>query len=198
MKLYGNSASPFARKCQVVAHELDLKLEVIRTLPVQDENFRRVNPLGKIPALVLDDGSVLIDSPVICEYLNHLGGGKFFPGNNIFKNSSGRWKALGLQALGDGLADAAVAFIMLGREAAVPENYRARQMDTITATLDVLERTKFAETPTIGEIAVACAIGYVSFRLPDMDWRASRPKLAAWYDRFCEYPAMKATVPTAP
>ena len=81
-----------------------------------DEAFRRINPLGKIPALVLDDGSVLIDSPVICEYLNHKGGGKFFPGMNIFKHSTGRWKALGLQALGDGMADAAVAYVVEGRQ----------------------------------------------------------------------------------
>src|ERR1700749_1382988 len=114
MKLYTNAASPFARKCRIIAHELDLKLEEIRTLPFNGPEFRRINPLGKIPALVLDDGSVLIDSPVICEYLNHKGGGKFFPGMNIFKDSSGRWKALGLQALGDGLADAAVANMVEG------------------------------------------------------------------------------------
>ena len=99
MKLYSNAASPFARKCRVIAHELGLKLEEIRTLPMQDPEFRRINPLGKIPALMLDDGSVLIDSPVICEYLNHMGGGKFFPGMNIWKANSGRWKALGLAAL---------------------------------------------------------------------------------------------------
>ena len=63
MKLYTNAASPFARKCRVIAHELGLTLELVNTMPYQDEAFRRVNPLGKIPALVLDDGSVLIDSP---------------------------------------------------------------------------------------------------------------------------------------
>ena len=198
MKLHTNPATPFGRKCQIIAHELGLKLEVVKTLPMQDPAFRRINPLGKIPALVLEDGSVLFDSPVICEYLNHLGGGKFFPGGSIWRSESGRWKALGLQALGDGLADAAVAFIVLGRENPPPENTRARQMAAIGATLDVLEGSKFTDPPTIGEIAVACAIGYVAFRLPDLDWRTSRPKLAAWYDTFCEYPAMKATVPAAP
>jgi len=198
LKLYSNAASPFARKCRVIAHELGLKLEEIRTLPMQDPEFRRINPLGKIPALVLDDGSVLIDSPVICEYLNHTGGGKFFPGMNIFKHNSGRWKALGLAALGDGLADAAVAWIILGRENPVPEASRQRQMQTVLATLDMLERVKFAKDPTIGEISVACAIGYVEFRMPDLDWKSSRPNLSAWYARFCEYPAMKATVPAAP
>ena len=70
MKLYTNAASPFGRKCRVNARELDIKLEEVNTMPFQDANFRKVNPLGKIPALVLGDGSVLIDSPVICEYLD--------------------------------------------------------------------------------------------------------------------------------
>ena len=198
MKLYTNAASPFARKCRVIAHELGLKLEEIRTLPMQEPEFRRVNPLGKIPALVLDDGSVLIDSPVICEYLNHTGGGKFFPGMSIWRHNSGRWKALGLAALGDGIADAAVAWIIMGRQNPVPEEGRQRQMQTVLASLDALERVTFAKDPTIGEISVACAIGYLEFRMPDLDWKATRPNLSAWYAKFCEYPSMKATVPAAP
>jgi len=198
LKLYGNAASPFARKCRVIAHELGIKLEEVRTLPMQDESFRRINPLGQIPVLQLDDGSALMDSPVICEYLNQLGGGKFFPGMSIWRNTSGRWKALALQALGDGMADAAVAWVILGRETPPPEALRARRMDSVTSTLDVLERSKFATDPTIGEISVACAIGYVEFRMPDLDWKATRPNLAAWYARMCEYPSMKATVPAAP
>jgi len=198
LKLYSNAASPFARKCRVIAHELGLKLEEIRTLPMQEPEFRRINPLGKIPALVLDDGSVLIDSPVICEYLNHTGGGKFFPGMSIWRHNSGRWKALGLAALGDGIADAAVAWVIMGREATVPEAARQRQMQTVLAGLDALERVRFAKDPTIGEISVACAIGYLEFRMPDLDWKAPRPNLSAWYAKFCEYPSMKATVPAAP
>src|ERR1700761_9219912 len=135
MKLYGTPISPFTRKAMVIAAELDVKLEVIPR-PADQEEFRRINPLGKIPALVLNDGSVLIDSPVICEYLNHVGGGKFFPGMNLFKDSSGRWKSLGLQALGDGLADAAVAYMVEGRQPQPNEAMRARHMETIGATLD--------------------------------------------------------------
>ena len=198
MKLYTNAASPFARKCRVVAFELDLALEEIRTLPFNDPDFRRVNPLGKIPALVLDDGSVLIDSPVICEYLNNKGGGKFFPGMNIFKDSTDRWKSLALQALGDGVADAAVAYVVEGRQATPNEAARTRHMDAVTATLDVFERVKFAEPPTIGEVAVACALGYLDFRIPGLEWKSSRPKLSAWHARMCAYPAMQATAPAAP
>lgn len=198
MKLYTNVASPFARKCRVIAHELSLKLEEIRTLPMQDPEFRRINPLGKIPALILDDGSVLIDSPVICEYLNHAGGGKFFPNNSIWKEDSRRWKTLGLQALGDGLADAAVAWMIEGRQQPINEAMRARHMAAVMATLDVLERATYAEDPSIGEIAVGCALGYLDFRMLDLDWKSSRPRLAGWYAKFCEYPSMKATGPAQP
>ncbi|HVW74038.1 MAG TPA: glutathione S-transferase family protein [Rhizomicrobium sp.] len=195
MKLYTNPASPFGRKCRVIAYELGLKLEEINISPYQDPAVRKINPLGKIPALVLDDGSVLFDSPVICEYLNHAGGGKFFPGMNIFKHSSGRWKALGLQALGDGLADATVTWVLLGREEQTAEKARARQMETILSALAALEKVKFAKDPTIGEIAVACALGYMELRLTDLDWRPTHPNLSGWYAQFCEYPSMKATVP---
>jgi len=104
MKLYSHPVSPFARKARIIAHELDIQLEVIDVQARNDESLRRFNPLKQIPILVLDDGSSLFDSPVICEYLNHAGGGKFFPGMNLFRHTSGRWKALGLAALGDGIA----------------------------------------------------------------------------------------------
>lgn len=198
MKLYTNPASPFARKARVIAHELGIKLEEVATAPFQDENFRRINPLGKIPALLLDDGSVLIDSPVICEYLNDYGGGKFFPGMSIWRGRSGRWRALGLQALGDGVTDAAVAYMVEGRQENPHETQRARHMAAIHAGLDALERTKFAQTPSIGEISVACALGYIDFRLPEIEWRAARPKLAEWLARFEKYPSMVATAPKAP
>jgi glutathione S-transferase len=194
LKLYGNSISPFSRKAMVIAHELGLKLEVLPR-PDNVAEFRRTNPLGKIPALVLDDGSAIFDSPVICEYLNQLGGGKFFPGNSIWRANSGKWKALTLQALGDGLSDAAVAIMIERRQPAPNEAHITRQLAALEAGLDMLGRMKFAEYPTIGEIAVACALGYMDFRLTDMDWRGSRPQLSAWYAKFCEYPAMKATAP---
>ena len=194
MKLYSHPVSPYARKALVIAHELGLKLEVLPR-PENTEEFRRINPLGKIPALVLDDGSAIIDSPVICEYLNELGGGKFFPGNSIWRNNSGKWKALTLQALGDGLADAAVAWVTETRQASPNTAHIERHRAAITAALDMLEKVKFAEVPTIGEISVACALGYVEFRQPELDWRGLRPKLSAWYDKFSAYPSMKATAP---
>ncbi len=187
MKLYGNPLSPFARKACFIAHDLGLQLEQIDILPLSDEGFRKVNPLGKIPALGLDDGTVLIDSRVICEYLDQLGGSKFFP------QGSDRWKALTLQSLGDGIGEAAVVYSILGREEPPPAKYRTRQMATMLAGMDALEHMPFSDPPLIGEIAVACALGYIDFRQPELDWKRSHPKLAAWYAQFCEHPAMKAT-----
>jgi len=194
LKLYGSPISPFSRKAMVIARELDLKLEILPR-PDNVEEFRRINPLGKIPALALNDGSVLFDSPVICEYLNQLGGGKFFPGNSIWRSNTGKWKSLTLQALGDGLADAAVAVMGENRQAAPNESHIARHRAALTAALDMLEKVKFSEVPTIGEISVACALGYIEFRKLELDWRASRPKLGAWYDKFCEFASMRATAP---
>jgi glutathione S-transferase len=194
LRLYGSPISPFSRKAMVIARELDLKLDILPR-PDNVEEFRRINPLGKIPALALNDGSVLFDSPVICEYLNQLGGGKFFPGVSLWASSTGKWKALTLQALGDGLADAAVAIMSENRQASPNQVHIDRHQAALTAALDMLEKVKFAEVPTIGEISVACAIGYIEFRKLELDWRAARPKLSAWYDKFCDYPSMKATQP---
>jgi glutathione S-transferase len=83
----------------------------------------------------------------------------------------------------------------LGRADPVPQAARARQKETVLSTLGALEKVKFAKDPTIGEISVACAIGYVDLRLTDLDWRSSHPKLSGWYAQFCEYPSMKATAP---
>jgi len=200
LKLYANAASPFARKALIIAHELGLKLEVVKTIPAANEEFRKINPLGKIPALLLDDGSVLIDSPVICEYLNQYGGGKFFPGMSIWRSESGRWKALGLQALADGIMDAAVARMVESRLPPERQNEAAiaRHLAAVEAGLNALERARFAEVPTIGEISAACALGYIDFRLPQLEWRAGRPKLAAWFAKFNEYASMKATMPANP
>lgn len=198
MKLYSHPASPFGRKCKIVAHELGIKLEIVVVNARDDEELRKINPLKKIPILVLDDGSSLFDSRVICEYLNEMGGGKFFPGMTVWRPTSGRWKALGLQALADGVMDAAVAcrYETVGEDKRNPDHIR-RYMATVNAGVDTLERVTLAETPTIGEIATACALGYLDFRYPELQWRETHPKLAAWFEKFAQYPSMLATVPSA-
>lgn len=197
MKLYSNPASPFARKCHVIAHELNLKLEIIIVNARDNEALRKINPLKKIPILILDDGSALFDSRVICEYLNDIGGGKFFPGMNLFRQVSGRWKALGLQALADGVMVAAVACRYESIQPPEKQNadFIARYRATIAAGLDALERVTFASAPTIAEVATGCALGYLDFRYPDIQWRDTHPRLAGWFATFSEYPSMKATVP---
>ena len=170
MKLLYSPNSPYARKARIIIIELGLQKmveDVIVTLPA-DEKIRAVNPLGKIPALILDDGSAIYDSPVICEYLDELGGGKFFPKPTLFKAAEGRWRALTLQALGDGLADAVVRRT---QELRLPEDKRsaaviAHQTKAIESAFAVADRAaaKFPEFPTIGEIAIACGIGYLDIR----------------------------------
>ena len=199
MKLYSHPASPFGRKCKIVAHELGLKLEIVVVAARDDEELRKINPLKKIPILVLDDGSSLFDSRVICEYLNEMGGGKFFPGMTVWRPTSGRWKALGLQALADGIMDAGV----LGRgEILRPageksEKFIALQKTKLNNSMDALEKEadSFGEGIDIGLIAVAAALGYMDFRYASENWRSTRPKLARWYDRFAQRPSMQTTVP---
>lgn len=199
MKLYSSPASPFARKARIIAQMLSLEMEEINIDPRSNATFRKVNPLAKIPALLLDDGTIFFDSPVICEYLDHKGGGKFFPKVGLLGDSGERWRALHLQALGDGLCDAAVAHVIEHR---LPEEKRnadaiKRHVAAITASFDTLEAAaaSFSQEPTIGEVTVGCALGYLDFRLPDYAWRKSRPALAAWYQRFLDEPAMVDTMP---
>jgi glutathione S-transferase len=112
---------------------------------------------------------------------------------------SGRWKALGLQALGDGIMDAAVACRYESTQAEERRNpdHIARYRATIASGLDALEHVNFNETPTIGEITIGCALGYLDFRYGELGWRDTHPKLAAWYAKFSQYPSMRATAPDA-
>ena len=197
MKLYARPASPFVRKVRVTALETgqESAIEVIMMGSPEEQRERvpKHNPLGKIPALVLDDGRVLYDSRVCCEYLDarHAGPPLFPP------PGPERWEALRLQALGDGIGDAAV---LIGVEEFRPEEHRSEgwvkgQTRKITRSLDTLD-SEIAQLDgplNIGQIAVACGIGYVEFRVPQLAWKAERPGFAAWYDDFCERPSMKST-----
>ena len=201
MQLFYSPNSPYARKARIIIHELNLTSrveEVSVSLPA-DAKLRAVNPLGKIPALVLDDGSVIYDSPVICEYLDDLAQGKFFPRAGFFREAQGRWRALTLQALGDGLADAVVR---RNQEMRLPEDRRSaeviqRQTVAVEAAFAVADRAapKFPAEPTIGEIAVACAIGYLDLRAPNDGWRDRHRNLARWLDIFSQRPSAQATKP---
>lgn len=202
MKLRYSTTSPYVRKVTVVALEsgLDGRIERIVTNtgdPASDHD--KDNPLGKVPALILDGGERLYDSPVICEYLDSLHDGpKLFPAAG-----PERWLALRQQALADGVLDAAVLRML--EQTRRPEPLRwdawiALQGRKIRTALDQLEHEAegLAGPLTIGRIAVACALGYLDFRAPDEGWRAGRPKLADWYAGVAERPSMRATVPREP
>ena len=201
MKLYHSTTSPFVRKVMVSAIELGLadRIEaipakvspIVRTAPVIADN-----PLGKVPTLIADDGTVLFDSRVIAEYLDALaGGGKLCPATG-----PARWRALADQALADGMLDAALLeryeVSLRPSEKMWPE-WRDGQHDKVEKSLDRMERDAggFASRVDIGTIAIACALAYLDFRFPDLGWREPRPRLAEWYAAFAARPAMTATAP---
>ncbi|MEI6558202.1 MAG: glutathione S-transferase N-terminal domain-containing protein [Rhodospirillaceae bacterium] len=199
MKLYFSFASPYARKVRMTATEVGLLDQI--ALEVTDAwsataGLPDDNPLCKVPTLVLDDGTPLFDSPVICEYLNHLGGGSLFP-----PAETGRWPALRFQALGDGLCDAAVARRLetLRPEALRSEAWIGRQSAAMVRACDTLERwAGDLDGPvTIGSLAVATALGYLDLRFAGDDWRAGRPGLAAWFESAARRPSFLATLPPA-
>jgi len=202
MKLVSVTASPFVRKVRVLILELGLQDTVIlqdagAVTPVSNNTgLNAVNPLGMVPALELDDGSSLYDSPVICEYLNQIADGPFLPTDALR-----RFQTLGLQALGDGILDLSVA---LRYETAVrPEALRWQdwidhQNEKIVRGLDALESKclQFEASPLIGEVTIACALGYRDFRYADNDWRVGRPALTAWFEAIMQRESLQQTIPS--
>jgi glutathione S-transferase len=202
MKLHWSPRSPFVRKVMIVAHERGLasRITCIRTVAATAKphgELMQDNPLSKIPTLVLDDGTVLYDSPVICEYFDSLGdledAPKLFPAD-----AKARLTALRRQALGDGFLD----LLVLLRD----ERTRAQPSDTHLvsaavrkrAVLDSLEEEAPALTAApfgIGHIAIGCALSYLDFRYADENWREGHPRLAAWHATFAARPSVRATEP---
>lgn len=177
--------SPFGRKIKIAAAILgiDLKVEPADTNDPSD-TVRRQNPLGKIPVLVLEDGTALFDSRVILEYLDHVAGA----GRIIPRAPAARFAALRLQAIGDGIMDAGILRVYEGRWRA-PELHVAKwvehQAGKMTRALDLLEAEPpgLDATPHVGQIAVACALGYLDLRFGG-EWRKDYPRLVAWLDAF--------------
>lgn len=195
MILHGSPPSPFVRKVRIAAAMLDLTdaIEIVSTDVLDPaDRIRQHNPLGKIPALVLDDGPVLYDSPVILEYLDErAGGGRILP-----RSGHVRYKALTEQVLADGLMDAAVLQVYEGRFRA-PENHDAKwlahQAGKVQRTLAAFEGSTPEGPRTVADIALACALGYLDLRFPGT-WRDDHPRLVAWLDEFTnEIPSFEAT-----
>ena len=202
MKLHISSASPFARKVRLVAHEAGLasRVEEVATMvsPVKpNADLAKANPLMKLPTLVTDDGMALFDSPVICEYLDSLNAGrKLFPAPG-----PARWSALRQQAVADGILDAAIG--VRYQTALAPKElqwteWQDGQRAKWKQALDFLESDAKAldGEPTIGSLAVAATLAWLDFRYGADDWRAGRPLLAAWFAVFSQRPSMLATLPS--
>lgn len=202
MILRSAPASPFARKVRMAAMLLGLDaritIEPADTMNAAD-TVRTQNPLGKIPTLVLDDAEVLFDSRVIVEYLDHLAGG----GRIIPAEPKARFAALRLQALADGLMDAAILLVYEGRwrdPAKHEPKWIEHQAGKVARALAALEANAPARAalPDVGQIALACALGYQDFRFHGT-WRKDHPRLAHYLDDFAAaVPAFAATKPPGP
>jgi glutathione S-transferase len=200
MILRSTPASPFGRKVRIAASVLRLDGEItIEAADTNDPNdsIRRQNPLGKIPALMAEDGNVYFDSRVILDYLDHrAGGGRIVP-----SAPAARFAALRLQALADGMMDASILTVYESRWRPAEKHERKwldHQAGKAARGLAALEQAPPAAnaTPTVGDIALACALGYRDFRF-DGAWRADHPRLVKWLDDFAaKVPAFAATKPS--
>ncbi|MFC7053895.1 glutathione S-transferase family protein [Hansschlegelia quercus] len=195
MILRSSPPSPFGRKVKIAAHLLGIidQIEIVRTdTTADDDPIRGLNPLGKIPALELDDGRVLYDSRVIIEYLDHLtGGGMLIPVDPVE-----RFDALTGQALADGLMDAALLQIYEVRmrdESERSAKWLALQAGKVKRALAHLEAAPPPAVPNVFSVATACALGYLDLRFEGA-WRKDHPTLVQWLDAFAATtPAFGAT-----
>jgi glutathione S-transferase len=197
MILRSTPPSPFGRKVNIAAGVLGLTDQIrieAADLGSATDSVRRQNPLGKIPTLVLEDGSTLFDSRVILEYLDHrAGGGKIIP-----QEPKARFAALRLQALADGMTDAQILIVYEGRWRPVEhhvQKWTDYQADKIKRGLTALEAEppSLDPIPNVGQLALACFLGHRDLRFAG-DWRAAHPKLVTWLDRFAaKVPAFAET-----
>lgn len=203
MKLFITPTSPYARKVRVVLAEkhIECELVVVESLAAPDSPVIAHNPLGKVPTLVLDDGTSLYDSVVIVDYLDHKTPvSRLIPQDNSHRALVRRW-----EALADGICDAAVAVVMEKRR--VPEKQDAttieRQMLKVERGLKVMSEdlgdSKWAtgDRFTLADIAAGCVLGYVDLRMPEINWRKLYPNLGQLYEQMLERQAFRDSTPSA-
>lgn len=199
MKLFATAGSPYARKIRVVLAEkrIDCEIVMLASLADPDSPLSAYNPLGKVPTLVLDDGSSLYDSPVIAEYLdNKTPVAHLIPRDSHIEVK--RW-----EALADGICDATVAIVMEGRRA--PEKQDAniveRQKPKVERGLRSMSQDLgdskwcLGEAFSLADIAIGCALGYISLRTPEIKWEEQYPNLARLYTQLLARPSFKDTLP---
>lgn len=194
MKLHWTPISPYARKVLIAAreHQLLERIEMIETkVSPPNAQLMQHNPLNKVPTLVLDDGTALYDSVVICEYLDSIG-----TGSKLFPTGAARWDALRRHALGNGFADLLIAWRTEMTSPAEQQSKDRLDKYTFKTTriLEVLNADARASRSTfdIGDLAIGCALGYLHFRFPHLAPSADAP-LAHWYSTFDARPSAAAT-----
>jgi glutathione S-transferase len=194
LKLRHSTTSPFVRKVVVTALETgqDSEIERVKTV-TSDPALGADNPLQKIPAMILEDGTKLIDSKVICEYLDQRKGGKLIP------SGAKRWPVLARQALCDGMLEAA---ILRRYESQRPDTLRSIEWDSkqklkVDQGLASLEREAagFGDAVDLGTLTAAIMLDYLDFRFAHENWREKHPKLAQWYKAFSQRPSLQSTRP---
>lgn len=198
MKLYYSNTSPYSRKVRMLIHikHLETQIENILINPyTETEKIRQINPLGKIPALELDNGEVLYDSPVICHYIEHITSDLPLKKHIDWKH----WENLRWEALADGLTDATYNLVMERRR---PDNEKSNSSikqwtEEITNTLDVFEKKidDIGRVLVLAHLSIASALGYLELRTPELLEKAKHPKTLLWYLDFKKHDFMKATHP---
>jgi glutathione S-transferase len=189
MKLYFNKPSPYARKVRVVIHEKRLveRIEWHEVDPwVHPPALLAASPIGKVPALVADDGTLFTESATIAEYLDSVGSGPSLM-------TGDRFAILARAALAQGLTDAAFGIVIERRRPAERqwESWAERLRRVVDRTLPMIAVAE--DRFDLGDISVACALAYMDFRLSEIPWRAAYPRLAAWLDGVNQRPSMVAT-----
>lgn len=202
MKLIGSLTSPFVRKVRIVAAEKHIEYELVVDVPWdEDTHVPDFNPLGKVPVWVLEDGKGLFDSRVIVEYLDNISPvGHVLPKEPRPRIAVKRW-----EALADGISEAAaLVFVEKKRPSAQQSpDWIRRQLGKVNTGLKAISEELGNQTWSTGEtfcladIALGCALGYLEFRFPEIDWRRSHPNLSELYDRLMLRPAFKDTAPVA-
>lgn len=200
MKLIGSHTSPFARKVRIVLAEKKIEYEFVIDSPwFEDSKVPEINPLGKIPVLVLDDETPLFDSRVIVEYIDNVTpNSKLFPAPNRERTEVKRW-----EALADGICDAAAsAFLEAKRpKAQRSDDWIERQRGKIMRSLEFMAEELGEKTFCMGthismaDIAAGTALGYLCFRFAEINWQESHPNLAKLYSKLMQRPSFADTVP---
>jgi glutathione S-transferase len=201
MRLIGSLGSPYVRKARIMLAEkkIDYKL-VLEDVWSADTAIYDFNPLGKVPCLVMEDGEAVFDSRVICEYVDTLSPvGKLVPPSGRERVEVRCW-----EALADGILDAVVAIRLEGLQRTPEqrsETWIARQQHKIDAGLNAMAKGLASNAwcagnrYTLADIAVGCTLGYLDFRMPDLDWREARPDLARHFEKLSQRPSFVDTFP---